>query len=223
MDFRSGDTRQKVINEKSLLITDAQACCMCPRMSRSRRVLTDLNGPWDADVMFVAEAPGRLGAELTGIPLFGDRTGDRFEELLASMGWKRSEVFMTNAVLCNPRDEKGNNDGPSRREIVNCSGLLQRTIQVVNPRLIVSLGRVALESLRLIEEHKCELRKHVGKTVSWYGRNLAVLYHPGPRTTVHRSWRKQLRDAEKVAQFASESLGIERFVVIEPERGLCIA
>ncbi len=179
-------------------------------MSHSRRVLTDLNGSWGADVMFVAEAPGRLGAELTGIPLFGDRTGDRFEGLLSQMGWQRSCLFITNAVLCNPRDEIGNNDVPKRQEIKNCSQFLQRTIDTVNPTLVVALGRVALESLRFIEEHGCEVRKWAGETKPWYGRMLAVLYHPGPRTAVHRSWRDQLRDAEKIAEFAQNSLGIVR-------------
>src|SRR5579859_4259796 len=70
---------------KLLLLQDAQACSLCERMTCSRRVLSDLNGHWNADIVFVAEAPGRLGAEKTGIPLFGDRTGDRFEELLRAM------------------------------------------------------------------------------------------------------------------------------------------
>src|SRR5260370_8837994 len=95
------------------LVSDAQAWHLCPRMSLSRRVLGDLNGPWDSKIMFVAEAPGRLGAERTGIPLFGDRTGDRFEELLGAMRWNRRDVFITNAVLCNPRDMKGNNGSPT--------------------------------------------------------------------------------------------------------------
>lgn len=201
---------QADLDNKGLLIADAQACRACERMLRSRRVLTDLNGCWNADVMFVAEAPGRLGAEVTGIPLFGDRTGGRFEELIRHVGWKRSGLFISNAVLCNPRDDRGNNDPPTRKEICNCSHFLQRTIATVNPKLVVALGRVALESLRLIEEHTCQLREHAGKTIQWYGRVLAVLYHPGPRTVVHRGWRQQLRDAEKVAEFAESSLGITR-------------
>jgi uracil-DNA glycosylase family 4 len=172
-------------------------------MGNSKRVLTDLNGPWDAQVVFVAEAPGRLGAEVTGVPLFGDRTGDRFEELLSAMGWNRSDVFITNAVLCNPRDQHGNNDTPTRKEIANCSRLLCQTIDVIDPLLVVALGRVALDALRAVSDHEAELRRCAGKVIPWAKRRLGILYHPGPRTAVHRSWRLQLSDAQQIAEAAS--------------------
>src|SRR5579872_2140647 len=110
-----------VANPQQLLVLEAQSCRLCERMGDSRRGLGDRNGSWNAKVMFIAEAPGRLGAEKTGIPLFGDRTGERFDELLEAMQWRRSDVFITNAVLCNPRDSNGKNDKPSSREIKNCS------------------------------------------------------------------------------------------------------
>lgn len=172
-------------------------------MHCSRRVLSDLNGPWDSQVMFVAEAPGRLGAERTGIPLFGDRTGDRFDELLGAMNWHRCDVFITNAVICNPRDAKGNNSSPSSIEISNCSSFLRRTIEMVNPLIVISLGRVALKALNSVGTHDLELSTSAGKLVDWHGRRLGVLYHPGPRTAVHRSWHQQLKDAETLASAAS--------------------
>jgi len=199
-------TELKFLREQ--LVEDAQACVLCPRMSRSRRVLGDLNGPWDAKVMFVAEAPGRLGAEKTGIPLFGDRTGDRFDELLQAMHWHRCDVFITNAVLCNPRDVDGNNGVPSPTEISNCSSFLRRTIDLVNPLVVVSLGRVSLKALALVCDHALELRTAVGELIDWYGRKLGVLYHPGPRTSVHRPWQKQLRDAQTIAQIAAPFVSI---------------
>lgn len=173
-------------------------------MAASRRVLSNLNGDWAADVMFVAEAPGRLGAELTGIPLFGDRTGIRFSHLLAEMRWERSEIFTTNAVLCNPRTAEGRNDVPSRTEIANCGRLLERTINVVNPIVVIALGRVALEALGRIAGHGCTVREHCGTLTPWGGRYLGVLYHPGPRTQVHRKWEEQLKDARRLAASARE-------------------
>ena len=149
-------------------------------MSCSRRVLSELNGDWEAAVVFVAEAPGRLGAEKTGIPLFGDRTGDRFDEILQAMGLDRSSVFITNAILCNPRNEKGNNDSPKISEIRNCSKYLRRTIETVNPKFVVALGRVALEALKLIRSHKLTVRENVGQINDWDGRRLVALYHPAP-------------------------------------------
>lgn len=158
--------------------------------------------------MFVAEAPGRLGAEITGVPLFGDRSGDRFEELLKAMGWSRSSVFITNTVLCNPRDEQGNNDLPSTAEVKNCSTFLRRTISVVNPKLVIALGRVALNGLRTVHPHELELKPSAGKVAQWGERYLGVLYHPGPRTQVHRTWNHQLRDAKALAALAARELKI---------------
>jgi uracil-DNA glycosylase family 4 len=179
-------------------------------MLRSRRVLSDLNGPWGAKVMFVAEAPGRLGAERTGIPLFGDRTGDRFEELLRAMQWHRCDVFITNAVLCNPRDVNGNNGIPAPTEILNCSSFLRRTIDLVNPAVVISLGRVSLKALSLVCKHDLELRTSVGTLVAWYGRQLGILYHPGPRTAVHRPWLRQLEDARTIARTMADALSFPR-------------
>jgi len=177
-------------------------------MTCSRRVLGDLNGSWTADIVFVAEAPGRLGAEKTGIPLFGDRTGDRFEQLLCEMKLKRNEVFITNAILCNPRSKEGNNDSPKLAEIRNCSKLLERTIEVVNPKFVIALGRVALEALKIIQPHDLTLRQDVACVTFWGERQLIALYHPGPRTVVHRSWQDQLRDAKRVGDLVKDRLKV---------------
>ena len=179
-------------------------------MCNSRRVLSDLNGDWHAKVLFVAEAPGRLGAEKTGIPLFGDRTGDRFEELLQKMNLRRGEVFITNAVLCNPRDHDGNNDTPTKNEIANCSAFLLRTIELVSPRVVIALGRTALHALSLIVPHRLTLKDSVGTLTSWSTFKLGVLYHPGPRTAVHRTWEKQLEDASNMAIAVAGFSGAER-------------
>lgn len=199
---------ESVPPSRKYLISDAQNCLLCPRMTESRRVLSDLNGNWGAKALFVAEAPGRLGAQLTGIPLSQDRTGQRFEELLNAIGWSRSCVFVTNAVLCNPRDKNGNNDKPLASEIGNCSGFLRRTIDLVNPILLVALGSVALEALKNIQPHSCTVKQFCGTAVPWYQRYLGVLYHPSPRTQTQRSWQEQLADAQSLATFAHQQLGM---------------
>ncbi len=120
------------------------------------------------------------------------------------MQWHRCDVFITNAILCNPRDGDGNNGSPSSTEISNCSSFLRRTIDLVNPLIVVSLGRVSLKALTLVCSHDLKLVESVGKLVNWYGRKLGVLYHPGPRTSVHRAWSKQLQDAQAIARSASD-------------------
>jgi uracil-DNA glycosylase family 4 len=62
------------------------ACQKCDRMKNSARVLSRVAGPIDAKIMFIGEAPGRLGADNSGIPFHGDKAGHNFEELLAGAG-----------------------------------------------------------------------------------------------------------------------------------------
>jgi uracil-DNA glycosylase family 4 len=161
-----------------------------------RRVLSAANGPLGARVVFVAEAPGRLGAERTGIPLSGDATGSRFERLLAAAGLSRGEVFLTNAVLCNPCRE-GRNRPPAASELAHCRDFLRRTLALVDPEVVVALGRVALRALGAIAPHSASLER-VGEAVPWQGRLLVPLYHPGPRTERHRPFAAQLEDYRRL-------------------------
>ncbi len=169
------------------------------------RVLTEANGSIDARVLFIAEAPGRLGADRVGVPLCGDRTGDNFEELLAATGWTRNDVFISNAVLCNPRDAGGRNRTPRAEEVENCRRHLARLIDVVDPGYLVTLGAVALRATRLLEPHDYSLSRDVGRPKTWYGRVLIPLYHPGPRALIHRSLAQQKRDYRRLARLVRHS------------------
>ena len=177
------------------LMAQAQSCELCPRLKGRTRVLSERNGALDAQVLFVAEAPGRLGADQTGIPLYGDHTGRNFESLLASVNWKRKDVFATNALLCNPRDGAGNNDRPQKSEIHSCVRILERTIEIVSPRIVVALGKQALAALAIIEPHGLELKRNVGQDVVWRGVRLIPLYHPSQQVcNIHRNLTKQQED-----------------------------
>jgi uracil-DNA glycosylase family 4 len=150
--------------------------------------------------MFVGEAPGRLGADASGIPFHGDKTGHNFEELLLGAGLSRASVFITNAVLCNPRDASGRNATPQSNEIVNCSEHLRAQIDLVKPRIVVTLGATALEATRLLNAHSLSLREHVRTAHRWFGRTLIPLYHPGQRAMIHRSYANQRSDYRFVAE-----------------------
>ncbi|MGQ0589821.1 MAG: uracil-DNA glycosylase [Sphingosinicella sp.] len=176
------------------LIRDVQECRRCPEMQGCTRVLSWANGSADAKIMFVGEAPGRLGADRTAIPFHGDKAGDNFERLLELGGFTRRQVFITNAVLCNPRDIHGNNAPPSKAALRNCAVNLQRQIQVVQPRLVVTLGGAALEATRLIENHDLSLSSDVRTARRWHGRVLIPLYHPGARAMIHRNFAAQTAD-----------------------------
>jgi uracil-DNA glycosylase len=181
------------------LVDDVQACRRCPRMEGRRRVLGRANGPPAARLLFIAEAPGRLGADVSGVPLTGDRAGRTFAALLEASGFERSAVFVANAVACNPRDAGGRNDRPTAREVTNCGPHLARLLTIVQPDWVVTLGAVALDAARRIAPHGLVLARDVGQPVAWNGRRLVPLYHPGPRALIHRPLPVQRADYQRLA------------------------
>ena len=188
-------------NQFIRLVAEASACVRCPAMCERAAVLGDLNGALDARVMFIGEAPGRKGADRTRVPFSGDQSGKNFERFLASINLTRNEIFITSAALCNPRADSGTNRRPKASEIRNCSPFLQQTIQLVEPAVIVTLGTVALDALKLLRDHEFNLKNDAGKIRRWNGRLLVPLYHPSPQVLItSRSERAQLQDYQIVAR-----------------------
>lgn len=195
-----------LVERFAALVRAAQACRRCPAMEGRRRVLSRLNGPSDARVLFIAEAPGRLGGEITGVPLSHDQTGQHFNRLLPLSGLSRDQVFITNAVLCNPRTALGTNRPPTPAEIAACSGWLRQQIALLNPAVIVTLGVVALRALAQLEPHPYTLRRHVAQPLSWAGRTLVPLYHPSPRTRLRRPAAQQEEDFRTLGTIVGRAL-----------------
>lgn len=189
----------------AILIAEAAACIRCSAMCDRAAVFSELNGPLDARVMFIGEAPGRKGADRTRVPFSGDQSGKNFERFLSSIGLDRSEIFITSAALCNPRAGSGANRRPTSQELRNCSGFLRRTIELIAPRVIVTLGGVALEALKLVHDHQFSLRHDAAKVRQWHGRTLVPLYHPSPQVLItSRDEKAQLRDYKVVAKAIRE-------------------
>jgi uracil-DNA glycosylase len=181
-----------------LLVETVRACQLCPRMQGRTRVLGASNGRVTARIVFVAEAPGRHGADRLGVPLAGDRTGQVFNALLDAAGLSREDVFLTNAVLCNPRNELGNNDRPTAQEAANCRKHLESLLAILRPDWVISLGTVALSALDAIEPHSLRLRHDVGRAVRWRYGKLVPLYHPSPRALIHRPLAAQRADYRRL-------------------------
>ena len=181
------------------LVKDAAGCTLCPAMCGRSAVLSELNGSPEARVMFIGEAPGRKGADRTRVPFSGDQSGANLDRFLSSIKLTRQEIFITSAALCNPRSESGANRKPTQKELANCSAFLRRTIEIVNPRLIVTLGSVALEALKRIEYHELNLKESAARIQTWNNRVLVPIYHPSPQVLAsHRREAEQLRDYQVV-------------------------
>lgn len=179
----------------------AQNCRCCEAMCDKTAVLSELNGNLNPKALFIAEAPGRQGADRTRKPFSGDKSGANFQVLLDSIDLKREEIFITNTVLCSPRSETGANRKPSKKEIKNCADFLEKTVRLIDPKVIVTLGSVALEALKSIEYHQIMLRSGAGKIFRWNGRFLVPLYHPSPQVVAsHRRLPEQVEDFRSVGE-----------------------
>jgi len=177
----------------ALLQRDVASCYACAAMHHAH-VLGPANGELDARILFVAEAVGRRGGAVTGVPLTRDQSGRRFDAFLRIAGIDRGDAFITNAVLCNPLDHAGRNRAPTARDVSRCRPFLSRTIAIVDPPLVVALGAVALASLGAIAPHGATLAARAAQPIAWRGRTLVPMYHPGRQSLLHRPEAAQAQD-----------------------------
>ena len=121
------------------IASEVRACRRC-RLSEQRTQAVPGEGHPDTEVVFVGEGPGQNEDRL-GRPFVG-AAGSLLEELLALVGWRREDVFITNVVKCRP---PGNRD-PEPDEMAACAPFLRRQLEVLDPALVVTLGRFSLQT-----------------------------------------------------------------------------
>jgi uracil-DNA glycosylase len=188
------------------LAAEAASCRRCEAAVRGRRaVLSERNGDVRARVLVVGEAPGRQGGDRTRVPFSGDQSGRNFQRYIDSIGLPRADLFITNAALCNPRAASGANRRPTAREIANCSDFLRRQIELVAPRVVVTLGAVALAALGRVHAHGLTLKDSAGTVAEWAGRLLVPLYHPSPQVLASRR-----REHEQLADYRALAAALRR-------------
>ena len=122
------------------LYREARDCPRCP-LAKSRAHVVFGAGNADADLMFVGEAPG-FHEDQQALPFVG-RAGGLLDELLAGIGLSRVEVFITNVLLCRP---PGNRD-PQPEEIEACKPYLYRKVELIEPKVVCTLGNFATKLL----------------------------------------------------------------------------
>jgi uracil-DNA glycosylase len=128
--------------ELKAVFQQAKGCTRCPQLAASRTTVVFGSGNADADLMFVGEAPGRQ-EDLQGVPFVG-QAGRLLDQLLGEIGLTRADVFVCNTLKCRP---PGNRD-PHPAEIDACQDYLFRQVELIEPRVICTLGNFATKLLR---------------------------------------------------------------------------
>jgi DNA polymerase len=154
--------------EELLQIADEVRSCTKCQLHLGRKNAVPGEGPADSDIVFIGEGPGFHENE-QGRPFVG-AAGKFLEELLASIDKTREQVFICNVIKCRP---PGNRD-PQLDEIQSCEGYLERQIQAINPKVIVTLGRFSMAryfpNARISAIH--------GQADWVKGRLVVPMYHP---------------------------------------------
>jgi DNA polymerase len=153
--------------ELERIAQEVNVCTKCT-LHYSRKNGVPGEGPAPAEIMFIGEGPGFHENE-QGRPFVG-AAGRFLDELLDGIGLNRKEVFIGNVVKCRP---PGNRD-PQPEEIATCSQYLERQIQAINPKVIVTLGRFSmgyfLPNAKISSVH--------GQAMNVKGRLIVAMYHP---------------------------------------------
>jgi len=146
---------------------EVQSCQKCP-LHLARRKAVPGEGPANAEIMFIGEAPG-FHENVQGRPFVG-AAGKFLEELLAGIGLQREEVYITNVVKCRP---PGNRD-PEPEELAACAPYLDRQIQAIRPKVIVTLGRYSMSKFL----PGAKISAIHGQVFKVGGRIIVPMYHP---------------------------------------------
>jgi uracil-DNA glycosylase len=196
------------------------ACVLCP-LHRGRTLAVPGEGNPLSDVLLVGEGPGAR-EDATGRPFVGP-AGQLLGELLHSIGWERSDVFITNVVKCRP---PGNRD-PEPAEIAACAPYLDRQERALDPAVVVTLGRHSLArylpGARIGAVHGQLRRAGDGRWVFPMYHPAAALHQASLRETLFRDIRAlpaALRDARRALEeerLASVPVGAVPVMVGEPE------
>lgn len=171
--------RQQVAEEKCDYISNKGAaledlkneigdCTRC-KLSRGRKSIVFGEGSADADIMFIGEGPGR-DEDIQARPFVGE-AGKLLTNLILKLGLKREDVYIANIVKCRPP----NNRNPEEDEIKTCIPFVKRQISIINPKVIVCLGRIAAQTLL---GSKAAISKLRGNFFSYNDIPVMPTFHP---------------------------------------------
>jgi len=148
---------------------EVSVCKKC-RLCETRTHTVFGEGDVDAKIFFIGEGPGET-EDQTGRPFVG-RAGQLLDKMIAAMGITRQQVFIANIVKCRPPD----NRVPALDEVATCTPYLVRQLEIVRPKVIVTLGLPAVKYM--LEDQKLTMGRVRGQWKEWRGIKLMPTYHP---------------------------------------------
>jgi len=161
---------------------EVRGCTKC-RLCETRTQTVFGEGDADAKIFFIGEGPGE-NEDLSGRPFVG-RAGEMLNKWIAAMGLKREQVFIANIVKCRPPG----NRVPAPDEVATCTPYLQRQLEIVRPKVIVTLG---LPSAKYMLQSNSTMGRLRGQWHEWRGVKLMPTFHPA---YVLRSYTNEVRAA----------------------------
>jgi uracil-DNA glycosylase len=164
----------------------ARACTKCKLAGTRTQVVYGVGNP-NADLMFIGEAPGR---DLQGEPFVG-RAGQLLTDIIKAMKLTRDDVYITNVVKCRPPD----NRNPEPDELESCRPYIRRQIALIKPRVIVTLGKFALQSLL---ERSYSITAARGNWLEYEGIKVMPTFHPAYLLRTPAAKKEVWQDMKKV-------------------------
>jgi len=190
------------MSELTDLYEEVAVCQRCA-LSGGRRNAVPGEGPENADIMFIGEAPG-FHEDRQGMPFVG-AAGHFLDELLASIGLGRGDVYICNVLKCRPPD----NRDPKAEEIEACRPFLDRQIELVAPKMIVTLGRFSMArwfpDVRISRIHG-QPKKIRGVLYLPMFHPAAALHQPRYRADIEQDMLKIPQLLAQAAQFVEDEL-----------------
>ena len=184
-----------------------RVCTDCS-LSETRTHAVPGEGPSNANVVLIGEGPG-YHEDQQGKPFVGS-AGKFLDNLLASAGFSRDDVFITNMVKCRPP----NNRDPQNDEIESCSSYLDSQIEALSPKVIVTLGRFSFGKFfpgETITQSRGIVRKWNNINILPMYHPAAALYNPSLRPRLEKDFEKLLElinPPKNVAQYPTDESGI---------------
>jgi DNA polymerase len=173
---------QKALRLQQLDANEVKGCTRC-RLHEGRTQTVFGEGDANAAIFFIGEGPGE-NEDLTGRPFVG-KAGQLLDKMIAGMGLSRQQVYIANIVKCRPPG----NRTPALDEVQTCTPYLQRQLELVQPKVIVTLGRPAAQYMLDTKLPMGQLR---GRWQSWRGIKLMPTFHP---SYVLRTYTEEVRAA----------------------------